>query len=47
MTEKDLINTICKAYITVMGIEKWNSLTIDEQHDAIMALASGLNSALN
>lgn len=40
----DMVNLIVSAYIKVYGIEKWNSLTETQQHDAIMMIA---NSALN
>lgn len=42
MNEKTLVNMICEAYIEVMGIEKWNSLTINEQHDVIMIMVKDL-----
>jgi hypothetical protein len=35
------------AYIQVMGKEKWNSLTDQEKHDAIMMIAKGFDAALN
>lgn len=35
------------AYIQVMGIEKWNSLTDQEKHDAIMMIAKGFDIGLN
>lgn len=41
-----LVNTIIDAYIEVMGIEKWNSLTADEQHTVIMTIVKDLNSRL-
>ena len=34
-----IVNSIVKAYISIMGEEKWNSLSEAEQHDAIMILA--------
>ena len=34
------------AYIEVMGKEKWNSLTNEEKHDAVMMLAKGMHIAL-
>ena len=37
MTE--IVNMIVKAYIEVYGVEKWNSLTEQEQHDVIMIIA--------
>lgn len=39
-----LVNTIIDAYIEVMGTEKWNSLTADEQHTVIMTIVKDLNS---
>ena len=38
-----LVNTIIDAYIEVMGAEKWNSLTADEQHTVIMTIVKDLN----
>ena len=46
MTEKTIVNMICKAYIEVMGIEKWNGLTEKQQHDVIMTIVKDLNNAL-
>ena len=37
---------IAEAYITVMGLEKWNSLNDQEKHDVIMTIARDLNKAL-
>ena len=34
------------AYIEIMGVEKWESLTDKEKHDAVMMLANGMNTAL-
>ena len=34
-----VMNLIAKAYIQVMGKEKWDSLTKQEKHDVIMILA--------
>lgn len=41
-----MIETIKKAYISVMGIEKWNSLTDQEKHDAIMIITRDALKAL-
>lgn len=43
---RNLANIIARGYIQVMGIEKWNSLTEQEQHDIIMILAKDFNRAL-
>lgn len=40
------IETAKKAYIEIMGEEKWISLTDKEKHDAIMILANGMSVAL-
>ena len=37
-----VMNLIAKAYIQVMGKEKWDSLTTQEQHDTIMILAKDM-----
>jgi hypothetical protein len=33
------------AYIEVMGVEKWESLTDKEKHDAVMMLANGMKNS--
>ena len=38
MTEQKLVDCIVEAYIRVMGEEKWNGLTEQQQHDVIMAI---------
>jgi hypothetical protein len=40
------IETAKKAYIEIMGAEKWNSLSDEEKHDAVMMLANGMNKVL-
>ena len=35
-------NMIMSAYIEVMGVEKWNSLNAEEQHEVIMTIAQDL-----
>ena len=40
------IETAKNAYIEIMGKEKWNSLTNEEKHDAVMMLAKGMYIAL-
>ena len=34
-----MINMIAAAYIEVYGIEKWNSMTDKQKHDAVMIIA--------
>lgn len=49
MSDKEfdnIVNTIIKAYVTVYGAEKWQSLTEKEQHDVIMTLAKDFKTAL-
>ena len=36
-----------EAYIKVYGLEKWNSLTEEQQHDVIMTLARELSAAVD
>ena len=38
MTNEMLIEVMKGAYIKVMGVEKWNSLTDEQKHDVIMAM---------
>lgn len=45
MTDREarkIMTTAMNAYISVMGLEKWNSLTEQEQHDAVMILIRDL-----
>lgn len=47
--EKDIamvINAVKRAYIEVMGVEKWMALTDREQHDVIMILVKDLNNSI-
>ena len=44
---REMIKMIEKAYIEVMGAEKWNSLTDKEKHDAVMIIATDAARALN
>ena len=43
---KTVIDMIIRAYVEVYGIEKWNSLTDEQKHDAIMIIAKDFKSAL-
>ena len=45
--DREMIKMIEKAYIEAMGIEKWNSLTDKEKHDAVMIIAADAARALN
>ena len=47
MTEQRIIDMAAEAYISVMGIEKWYSLTAQQKHDAVMIMLRDLNSALD
>ena len=38
--EKKMVEMIQNAYISVYGIQKWNSLTASEKHDAIMIITA-------
>lgn len=35
-----------EAYKTVMGVEKWNSLTVQQKHDAVMIILKTMDKAL-
>ena len=41
-----MVNMMIEAYISVMGAEKWNSLTVEQQHDAIMIMVNDTMKAL-
>ena len=45
--EEKIISAAIDAYIAIMGREKWDALTAQEQHDAIMILVSDMNTALD
>lgn len=36
--EQKLVDMIISAYASVMGYDKWNSLSADEQHDVIIKI---------
>ena len=42
MTEQKIINSIVEAYVKVMGQSKWNSLSDQQKHDAIMAIVKDM-----
>lgn len=42
MSKEKMIDMIIEAYVQVMGREKWNSLTAQEQHDVIMTIVKDL-----
>ena len=41
-----MVNMIVEAYIKVMGVDKWNSLTAIQQHDVIMNIAKDFGKAV-
>ena len=41
------VDTVVKVYIHVYGLDKWLSLTLQEQHDVIMIIAVDLNNWLD
>lgn len=43
----DIIEIIKASYIEVYGAEKWNSLTDEQKHDAVMILAADALKALS
>lgn len=48
MTNIDkMVEMMKAAYIEIMGVEKWNSLTEEEQHDAIMFMVKDATKALD
>ena len=43
-----MVDRIKEAYIKVMGLEKWNSLTDQQKHDAVMIIVrDALNQPLH
>ena len=48
MTNIDkMVEMMKAAYIEIMGVEKWNSLSEEEQHDAIMFMVKDATKALD
>lgn len=41
-----MIDMIKEAYIKVMGEDKWNSLSDEQKHDAVMIIARDLNNGI-
>lgn len=41
----ELALQIIRAYISVLGREKWDSLTADEQHTVVMTVAKNMEEA--
>ena len=39
MNTDKMIDMIVKSYITVMGEEKWDSLSDEQKHDVVMVIA--------
>lgn len=42
-----VVNMVIDAYISVMGEDKWNSLTEQQQHDVIMILIKDMIKAVD
>lgn len=40
MNTDKMIDMIVKSYITVMGEEKWDSLSDEQKHDVVMIIAT-------
>lgn len=45
--EMDIVNMIVESYISVMGVDKWNSLNDKQQHDVIMIVTKDFYNAIN
>ena len=41
------VDIVSESYIQVYGLDKWLSLTLQEQHDVIMIIAVDLNNWLD
>lgn len=46
MNESAIINACIEAYIAINGEAKWNRLTAEQQHDAIMIMIKDTLKAL-
>lgn len=42
-----IVRMAIDAYVKVMGIEKWDSMSAEEQHAAIMAMIKDTNKAID
>lgn len=42
----DVVNLVIDSYIAVYGLEKWNSLTEQQQHDVIILITKTAVTAL-
>ena len=42
-----IVNMMIEAYVEVMGADKWNGLTADQQHDVIMTMVKDTLNGLN
>lgn len=40
--QNKMVDMIVESYITVMGEEKWNSLTNKQKHDVVMFIVNDL-----
>lgn len=47
MTETKIINAVIESIIAVLGESNWNSMTVDQQHDAIMIVIKDFGKALD
>ena len=47
MNTDKMIDMIVKSYITVMGAEKWNSLSDEQKHDVVMVIAKDALNRIN
>ena len=45
--EQKIIRMAEKSYISVMGEEKWKSLSEQQKHDAVMMILKGLYNSIN
>lgn len=45
--EMAIVNAIVESYVKVMGADKWNSLTENQQHDVIMILVKDMLKAVD
>ena len=44
--EMTLVNMVIDAYVKVMGTEKWNTLSAEQQYDVIMTILKDLDKAV-
>lgn len=46
MNADKVVNMVIRAYTEVLGVERWDSMSAEEQHDAIMIMVKDLDKTI-